>query len=491
MSQAPRLEAALTRRLLWGTALMLMMLNASLALVAHRQIHAQTDAMLLELAALEARVNLIQPTHLRVQSGALGVPSWGGALTPKYALIHDERCRVLAATPQLQAMTQVPAAWCQHAAPAAFFTDVEGDYDLRVGTHRAHVPGRGELTFMVGVAHQSLDRSVWVVVLTGALASALMLLVLWALIVASARGVTQQLERLGHACDALELGQAASPERLRGVDLSAPRGRPTREVQALSRTLTQLVARLVSALEAQGRFVAVAAHELRTPITALRGELEVTLRRPRTPQEYQEALGYMLSDLERLETLTEALLAAARADSPRGLSARTARAGASCSAHAALERALALHASALRASDLEVLVEGPWTQARLGLPQEDATRVLSNLIGNAASHSGARRLRLSLSLASRDGDHDHDSPTAWRAIIEDDGCGVSPQLRDGLGSPFHRGESSAGHGLGLYITRRVLEASGGSLAFEPRERGVRWRIDWPAQAHPEPAHPDA
>ena len=67
-------------------------------------------------------------------------------------------------------------------------------------------------------------------------------------------------------------------------------------------------------MEAQRRFTADASHELSSPLSRLRAELEVTLRRPRERTEYEEALRSCLDEVERLSRLTDDLLILARLD---------------------------------------------------------------------------------------------------------------------------------------------------------------------------------
>ena len=73
-------------------------------------------------------------------------------------------------------------------------------------------------------------------------------------------------------------------------------------------TLNEMLGRLERSFEAQRRFTSDASHELRSPLSRLRAELEVTLRRPREGAEYEEALRSSLDEVERLSRLTEDLL---------------------------------------------------------------------------------------------------------------------------------------------------------------------------------------
>ncbi len=90
------------------------------------------------------------------------------------------------------------------------------------------------------------------------------------------------------------------------------------EVARLVETLNAMLARIRDNLEAQRRFTADAAHELRSPLTRLRTEIEVAMRRPRDVEEYRSILAATLEEIERLGGLTENLLTLARLDAGEG-----------------------------------------------------------------------------------------------------------------------------------------------------------------------------
>ncbi|HEY6769571.1 MAG TPA: ATP-binding protein, partial [Candidatus Sulfotelmatobacter sp.] len=89
------------------------------------------------------------------------------------------------------------------------------------------------------------------------------------------------------------------------------------ELQRLSDTLNEMLDRIENTFLRITRFTADASHELRTPISLIRTEAELALRRSRTEQEYKESLRHILSEAERTTSLIEELLALARADSGR------------------------------------------------------------------------------------------------------------------------------------------------------------------------------
>lgn len=89
------------------------------------------------------------------------------------------------------------------------------------------------------------------------------------------------------------------------------------ELQRLSDTLNEMLARIEKAFLRVTRFTADASHELRTPISLIRAEAEIAVRKTRTNEEYREALRHILLEAERTSSLVGELLSLARADSGR------------------------------------------------------------------------------------------------------------------------------------------------------------------------------
>ncbi|MBA3528320.1 MAG: HAMP domain-containing protein, partial [Propionibacteriaceae bacterium] len=90
---------------------------------------------------------------------------------------------------------------------------------------------------------------------------------------------------------------------------------PDDELGRLARTFDGMLGRIEDAFERQRRFTGDAAHELRTPLSLMRSEVDLALARPRTPAEYREALTGLETDLQRLTGLVGTLLELARSDS--------------------------------------------------------------------------------------------------------------------------------------------------------------------------------
>jgi heavy metal sensor kinase len=87
-----------------------------------------------------------------------------------------------------------------------------------------------------------------------------------------------------------------------------------REIEDLVRMFNEMLDGIQESVEAQKRFTAAVSHEVRSPLTSLRGSIEVALRKTRTPEEYEDLLKTNLSDIIRLSKITENLLFFSKAD---------------------------------------------------------------------------------------------------------------------------------------------------------------------------------
>lgn len=221
------------------------------------------------------------------------------------------------------------------------------------------------------------------------------------------------------------------------------------EVARLGETLNRMLDRLEEASERERRFVDDASHELRTPLANLKAELDLALRRSRTPEELERALRSASEESDRLARLADDLLVLARADRGR-LPVRRER--------VEIARAVAgsVDAFAVPAGDRGVAIE---VRVPPGLRAEvDELRLrqaLGNLLENALRHT-PRGGRVTIEAEQRDG--------ALRVEVRDTGEGFPPGSLPGVFEAFARPDASrsdGGAGLGLAIVRAVAEAHGG------------------------------
>ncbi|MBX3258801.1 MAG: HAMP domain-containing histidine kinase [Labilithrix sp.] len=246
------------------------------------------------------------------------------------------------------------------------------------------------------------------------------------------------------------------------------------EVAALGRALREMVAWLKGLIETERRFASHAAHELRSPLAALRGELELALRRKRTGEEYEAILRDALEDTNRLVDLAEDLLVVARVESAAGDERAE-----EIDARSLVEDAVA--ASVARASD-DVVVDAAEERVVVRGARVALVRMLRNLIDNAVVHGaaldhGGVRVRVRRS--------DDGRAALARIEVEDDGPGVAVEDRGHLFEPFHRGATARqepGAGLGLGIAREIARRHGGDLVMDSPGAPTRFVVTLRAEA---------
>lgn len=219
------------------------------------------------------------------------------------------------------------------------------------------------------------------------------------------------------------------------------------------------------------RFTGAASHELRTPLTALRGEIDVTLRHPRTKDEYVEAIRRMDRLVGRMTGLVEGLLVLARADAGHLLS------DASETSVATLESAAGEVIRQLPTQErVFVTCTAPKSTTILGDGLLLAIAV-RNLVENSLSYAPDGPVELQISTSADDG---------LELVVQDEGPGVPPEvlaaLEDkGSSRTIPAGSDGARTGLGLSITRAVVESHGGKLSLENLpESGCRATVRLPA-----------
>ncbi|MDQ6710633.1 MAG: ATP-binding protein [Candidatus Dormibacteraeota bacterium] len=245
---------------------------------------------------------------------------------------------------------------------------------------------------------------------------------------------------------------------------------PPDELGELVETFNGMLARLESSFESLRRFTADASHELRSPLTIMRSELEVTRSRPRTAAEYERALDEMETEVEHMGRLVDRLLMLARADAGALKPARV-----SVDAADFLEEIGARWSSAAQRRGVRIRVEVP-VDGTVSLDPDLIRRSLDNLIDNAIRHAPDGS---TVSLAAlRDGQ-------AWRIDVRDEGPGVPPAARTRIFERFARldgarNKDTGGVGLGLALSRAIVESHGGHLDLvNGNGHGATFRVELP------------
>ena len=270
------------------------------------------------------------------------------------------------------------------------------------------------------------------------------------------------------------LQRLARDLRRRGPEPLAPLdpGSVPQEIRPLVAALNALFDRVARLLERERRFTADAAHELRTPLAAIRAQAEAALG-ARDDEERMHAIGGVVAGTERAARLVEQLLALERLEAqdrpPSPGPVRLAEIAADCIAEAA-------PAAAERRVDLGLAEETDRDAAVAG----DAALLavlLRNLIDNAVRYS-PRGGSVDVSVRREDG------RVALR--VADSGPGIAPAQRGRVLDRFYRipGSGAEGSGLGLSIVRRIAEMHGASLGLDagPDGRGLVATVRFPGRA---------
>lgn len=241
------------------------------------------------------------------------------------------------------------------------------------------------------------------------------------------------------------------------LSLRVDEGNGKDEISALAYNFNRLLAHLQNTFELQQTFVVNASHELRTPITSIIGEIEITLNRQRSQPEYEEVLRSVLIDAERLNETISSLLELANADKDY--------------THPAYKY-VAIDELIWELSDYwaEKAGKGMFVVNILQLPDEQEklqlfanksllTIAFNNIIGNAYKFSQNKRVQCDLYA---------DEETIIVKII-DHGVGIMPGELEKVFDSFYRGtnvKSFQGSGIGLYVTGKIIQLFNGTISID-------------------------
>lgn len=256
--------------------------------------------------------------------------------------------------------------------------------------------------------------------------------------------------------------KARSPYELQPLpDANIPR-----EISPLVGAINRLLGQLGRALDGERRFTADAAHELRTPLAALKAQAQVA-QGAKQPRERDAAIANIVSSVDRGTHMVEQLLTLARLD-PEATHQQIVDVDLAALAAQVVgeQAAAALH----KEVDLGY-VEGGLGTVR-GLP--DALRVLlRNLVDNAVKYTPAGG-RVDVAV--------HETAQAVVLEVSDTGPGIDPGLRDRVFDRFYRvtGNEIEGSGLGLSIVQRIAELHEAELRFDPEHHpGLKVIVTFP------------
>lgn len=328
-----------------------------------------------------------------------------------------------------------------------------GEGALRVLTLPLAAQGRLHLILQLGVSTHALDASLArlrALLFYAGIPAALLLASLggWWMAGRAFRPVNRVL------AGAQRLGAQRLGERLPVPDSDD-------ELRRLALTLNRLLDEIERAFQSQQRFVADASHELKTPLTILRGEIEILRKKTPSPEESREFLRSASEELDRLTQTVENLLILARADAGRPLD-RSRAVRLDEVAVQAVERLMPFaRAAGVRCS---VRVEDAAGEPLVGGDPDLLGSLVFNLLHNAIKHSAAGQT-VEVAVTTDAG--------GSRVAVRDHGAGIRPENLPHLFERFSRARTPSprgaeGTGLGLAISKWIAEAHDGRLEVESR-----------------------
>lgn len=239
-----------------------------------------------------------------------------------------------------------------------------------------------------------------------------------------------------------------------------------RELGLLAHSFNEMAEQVEETVVTLRRFVADATHELHTPLTALRTNLELI-----GGDEGQRAfVERAQAQVERLESLTRDLLDLSRLETGAG-----AANSAPVALSALVQETSELYASRAEQAGLTFALELPEQAVTVQGNEAHLRRALSNLLDNALKFTpGGGAVKVGLRAVAGD---------AWVELwVEDTGIGIPPGDVPQLFSRFHRGRNAAaypGSGLGLAIVKAIVEGHGGQVTVENQMQGASFRLRLP------------
>ena len=231
------------------------------------------------------------------------------------------------------------------------------------------------------------------------------------------------------------------------------------EVQELASTFNDMLDRLSDSFERLSRFSSDIAHELRTPVNNLRGEIDLALSKRRAPEEYVDLLGSLSEECEQLTRLIDSLLFLARAEQPAMQIRRE-----ELDVRRELELVREFYDAAAAEDGIRLIVHAP-DRLPFTLDRTLFQRAVGNLVQNALAHTP---LNGEVQVEAHNGNGE------LVVCVSDTGAGIAPEHLPRVFDRFYRADpartrNTGGAGLGLAIAKSIVRLHGGAadIASEP------------------------
>jgi len=439
-----------TRMITTVTLVTAIALGAAFAVVSFLFIAAQrkqSDELLQRVASVEAREVVQQ--DLSFSPGPGPAESDVGPMIMS-GVLYDPDGRVHEATKPFE-RTPPRLADMEHLDGALFDFRYKGQHFRGVMKTPMNHPG---MRMLIAESREELDGDERF--LMRAMITAVLLAVVWAAAVASWRAgaLTREQRAIAETVRTFAEGKLETRVVLKSSDP---------ETAQLILDINDMAARIGRLMATQKRFVAHAAHELRSPLTKLYGELQLALRKERTAPEYRRSIDEALEASRKLKTLADDLLTLARAQDSEddGSPERV-------DVDKLVSEALALvpnvDVSRIDKSGDDCAVRGR---------ANDLVRLVRNLLENAFAHSPPDG-RVKIDWSAKNGHVE--------IRVTDEGEGVPQSLRERVFEPFFRASQiPGGSGLGLGIAREIARAHQGDVVIEDAPHGAVFVVTLPSQ----------
>jgi signal transduction histidine kinase len=241
------------------------------------------------------------------------------------------------------------------------------------------------------------------------------------------------------------------------------------EIAELSRTFNDMLDRLDDAFTSQREFIRDAGHELRTPITVIRGHLELLAAGQEDPAERAETIAVVTDELDRMSRFVADLMLLARAERPGFLEYEIVDVD-------ELTRELLAKAKSLAPREWTLERSG---RGRIVADRQRLTQAVMNLADNAVRHTDeGSEIALGGELVAAEA----------RLWVRDSGPGIDPDEQEKIFERLSRGrrarETYEGTGLGLAIVRAIAEAHGGRVGLHSEPGSTEFEIVVPVDHRP-------
>ena len=226
------------------------------------------------------------------------------------------------------------------------------------------------------------------------------------------------------------------------------------ELYKLSASINSLLKRIEEALDRERQFTSDASHELRTPLANLRGNLEVLIRKVRSPEEYELKINNALKEIDRLSKMVEQLLFLARFDKQKTTAEKA-------DLIILLDEALQRNKHQISARNLKIEFTNQLEKS-IEVPKYYTSIIIENLLSNAIKYSSKdETIKISV----------EEKTSAIQLKITNYGEAIALEDHAKIFKPFYRTQNTKnlkinGTGLGLSIVKKATEAIDANIQFK-------------------------